>query len=839
MTAKRVRVFVLDQAAGLWGAQSYLLRLAAPLAERGFDLVLAGSPELALAQAWTARGLEHIELPLPLERSVRADGDGSRLSAAAVAREAAALSRGVRAIARAARACGADVLHANGHAVHLEAALAGRLARIPVVLHLHEEMDQAFGRALRFGAVAVADRTVAVSNAVAGGVPAGLRQRVQVIGNGVDVTAFAPASGAPASASAERTAVRSSLGSGPSDVVMVALTRLDPDKRIGDLIAAAARLQPEPGWHLAVVGTTSSYDDYARAVMARGAELLGGRVSFPGRREDVAAIINAADIVVHAGMVEGMPLGLIEAQACARPVIAYAIAGVPEAVLDGVTGLLAPGGDVGALSAHMQALIDDPVRRRTLGTQGRAHAVAHHDIETQADDYAALLTSLTTTWRNPLSGHSSPAPRVLLANHWHDDNRGDSAITQGILSLVKAAAPDSTVTVTTLAEPGALWDGSTRHLSAYWPGLRSLPSPFPTELRGRTGNRSKARTLADAAWWGVRMLPRLPNLVAPFGRSAWRELVDQHDVVVLVGGSNIFDDKGVPAGLSLPRLIEVLSPAQAGVRAGKPTLLVGHTLGPFSRPLGRRIASVMLRNVSRVVVREAKSVAVAQGIGIDQVEEAADMAFALVPERTEKVEAMLAELPADPRRTVVLSARQHPTLGPDADDRLVSVLAETARTLIANGTVDGVAVVAHTIGPTPVEDDRPISRRLVAALGDVPVTLVDEDVSPAELSAFYGAVGAVVAVRLHAAILALNAGTATFAVSYLTGKTQGVMSQVGLPNAVGDFATVTAADAVREIESQLADATLRPALEKAALVRREQLFTSARHWFGALSGKAA
>ena len=831
--APATRVFVLDQAAGLWGAQSYLLRLAGPLSERGFDLVLGGSPELALAHAWTAQGREHVDLPLPLERSVRADGNGSRLSATSMAREAGSLIRSARAIARAARACGADVIHANGHAVHLEGALAGRMARIPVVLHLHEEMDQAFGRALRVGAVAVADRSVAVSHAVAKGIPAALCGRVQVIANGVDVDAFAPGQG-------DRAAVRASLGSGPTDVLMVALTRLDPEKRIEDLIEAAARLHPEPGWHLAVVGTTSSYDAYARDVMIRGAERLGGRVSFPGRRDDIAAIINAADIVVHAGMVEGMPLGLIEAQACARPVIAYAVAGVPEAVIDGDTGLLAAGGDVNALSAHMQTLIDDPERRRVMGARGREHAVARHDIEAQADGYAELLRRLATTRRTTLPAPRFPAPlRILLANHWHDDNRGDSAITQGILSLVKAAAPDSTVTVTTLAETGALWDGSTRHLSAFWPGLRSLPSPFPTELRGRVGDRSKARILADAGRWGLRIVPRLPNVLAPLGRSAWRDLVEEHDVVVLVGGSNVFDDKGVPAALSLPRLIEVLSPAQAGVRAGKPTLLVGHTLGPFSRPLGRRIAHVMLRNVSRVVVREAKSVGIAQGIGIEHVEEAADMAFALVPERTAKVESMIARLPADPRRTIVLSARQHPTLGSDADDRLVSVFAETARTLIANGTVDGVAVVAHTIGPTPVEDDRPISRRLVAALRDVPVTLVDEDVSPAELSAFYGAVGAVLAVRLHAAILALNAGTATYAVSYLTGKTQGVMNQVGLPDAVGDFATVTAADAVREIEAQLGDLELRTSLEKAALVRREQLFASALTWFGSLSGKAA
>jgi hypothetical protein len=68
-------------------------------------------------------------------------------------------------------------------------------------------------------------------------------------------------------------------------------------------------------------------------------------------------------------------------------------------------------------------------------------------------------------------------------------------------------------------------------------------------------------------------------------------------------------------------------------------------------------------------------------------------------------------------------------------------------------------------------------------------------------------------------------------VSYLTGKTQGVMTQVGLPAAVGEFATVTADAIVREVTAQLRDATLRDRLLDGAGRRRQGLFDAATRWF--------
>lgn len=421
-------------------------------------------------------------------------------------------------------------------------------------------------------------------------------------------------------------------------------------------------------------------------------------------------------------------------------------------------------------------------------------------------------------------------PRILLCNHWHDDNRGDSAITQGIVTLLNRRYGESEITVTTLWEEGELSAGGSRHLTAAFPEITVRPSPVPTELRGSARDRGKLRTGADAIVWWLRRAPGALDTARGHSTRAWQPLMRSHDLVVLVGGSNIFDDAGVPALLGVPRLSQVLSPVAAAHAGGVPVVMLGHTLGPFHRAAARRLIDSASRRTTSVVVRDARSERTARAAGATFVEEAPDLAFGLEPRQTAEVESMLARLPAAPHRTIGLSIRRHPTLGRAADDRVVSVFAEAARGLVSSGVVDAVAVVPHTTGPTPVEDDRPISRRLLAAVSDLPSILLAEDIGPDELSAFYGSLAAVVGVRLHAGILALNGGAPTFAVAYLTGKTHGVMKQVGLPDAVGEFATVTATDIVDGVRALVSAPGLRQRLARDAVTRREALVAGSMRW---------
>lgn len=429
--------------------------------------------------------------------------------------------------------------------------------------------------------------------------------------------------------------------------------------------------------------------------------------------------------------------------------------------------------------------------------------------------------------------------RVLVVNHWHDDNRGDSAISQSILRLLRDVEPDADVVLAGLTEAGPAWERSIRLVRRAFPEVRAVPSPLPTELRGSLGRRRSSwiRSM-DAVVWLCRLLPAMVAVLIDRPPRRLRRLVADADLVIVVGGSNIYDNPSVSPVLSLARLLTVAAPVHAAVRAGKRVVLLGHTLGPFPRRTGHRLARRLVSGADLAVVRESSSVAHAESLGVRAVEIAPDMAFAVSPQRSSLVEGVLASLPHQPSRCLGVSIRQHPSLGSAADRRAVTVVAEAARRMVAAGIVDGVVVIPHTVGPIPIEDDRGITRDLHDELGDIPVTVVDDELTPSELACFYGSLAAVVAVRLHAAILAIAGGTPAYAIAYFTRKTEGVMAGVGLPDAVGDFATVNAHDIVASLTKLTSPAT-RAMLTSGSEQRRSELAERAARWFDVARSESA
>jgi glycosyltransferase involved in cell wall biosynthesis len=364
----------VDQGRGLFGAQRVLLRLAPLLVERGVTPVLGSPRGLDLADAWQRAGHRFREIDLPLDHSIRRDGDTGPVSTSRLVREASGVSTSVAAIRRAAAHEHADVVVANSHWVHLDAALAGLAGGVPTWLYLHEQSIPGFGTGLRRLACTLAHGSIAVSADVADQIGGG--SRVSVVPNGVDVDTFRPADPDPD--------VRASLGADQGDVLVTALTRLDPVKRIEDLIDAVAGIA-DPHVKLAVAGATSQYPDYAAQVVARAQRLLGDRARFVGERSDVPAVLGASDVVAHCGTVEGMPLGLLEAQACGVPVVAYRAAGVPQIVADGETGFVVPVLDTAFLRDAIARLTGDAALRESFGTRGRRRVVERFSLAAQAD----------------------------------------------------------------------------------------------------------------------------------------------------------------------------------------------------------------------------------------------------------------------------------------------------------------------------------------------------------------------------------------------------------------------------------------------------------------------
>jgi len=99
-----------------------------------------------------------------------------------------------------------------------------------------------------------------------------------------------------------------------------------------------------------------------------------------GYRADMPEVMNAMDIFVLASVIEGAPLVVLEAMACARPVVATKVGGVPELVIDGKTGILVPPKQPEAIAKAVLYLLNHPKEAMEMGLRGRQRVIDHFDL---------------------------------------------------------------------------------------------------------------------------------------------------------------------------------------------------------------------------------------------------------------------------------------------------------------------------------------------------------------------------------------------------------------------------------------------------------------------------
>lgn len=368
----------------VWGAERSLLGLAPLLGRLGVALTLA-SPSGAFSEAWSAAGFPHVEFPVADRRGLR-DDDGGRPGPAVLAKEVAETLRTARRLARLAKAY--DVIHSNSLWIHLDCALAGRMARRPVVLELHDLVRQGLGRRVQRAAVRLASCTIAVSRAVGESV-GGRPRNLHVVPQGVDPVRFQP--GPPDAA------WRARLSSDPDDPIVGVVGRVDPEKGIRTVLQAMTMLDgPARRSHLAVVGAPALDDgSYEAELQAEAAGMLGDRCRFVGPVDEVPAVLRSLDVLVNASASEPFGLSVLEAQACGVPVIGSASGGIPEFVTDGETGLLVTPGRPDDLAGELNRLLATSGLRDDLRERARSGVVAHHTIAARAETVAHLYRSLT------------------------------------------------------------------------------------------------------------------------------------------------------------------------------------------------------------------------------------------------------------------------------------------------------------------------------------------------------------------------------------------------------------------------------------------------------------
>jgi glycosyltransferase involved in cell wall biosynthesis len=282
-----------------------------------------------------------------------------------------------------------DIVHTFLLTASLYGRLAAILARVPIIvgtevnIYEHKRAHHAFAERLLMRGT---DRVVVSAESVREFYVAQVHAdpaAVDVIYNAVDWSQLATTT--------TRGELRASVGVPDRAPLAGIIARLTEQKAHRHLLDALAQTPSLATLHLLVIGDGELRDDLRNRVERLG---LSQRVHFLGARRDLGNLIAAIDLFVMPSLWEGLPLSMVLAMGAGLPVVASRVAGIPEVVRDGVTGLLVPPADVEALGAALARLLGDPALRQTLGAAAAAFVRPRFGVDGYVESVSGLYDRL-------------------------------------------------------------------------------------------------------------------------------------------------------------------------------------------------------------------------------------------------------------------------------------------------------------------------------------------------------------------------------------------------------------------------------------------------------------
>jgi glycosyltransferase involved in cell wall biosynthesis len=171
-------------------------------------------------------------------------------------------------------------------------------------------------------------------------------------------------------------ALRHEFGIKKRDTLVGMIGRLDGEKNPGLLLDALPNLiESFPYLKCFFIGEGELRE---KLILQADKDGLASVAFFPGYREDARVFISLLDLVIIPSWTEGIPKILLESMAFKKPVVATAVGGIPDIIVDGENGFLVPPGDIDALIGRVKMLLFDPELRRLFGDAGRLLMVAEY-----------------------------------------------------------------------------------------------------------------------------------------------------------------------------------------------------------------------------------------------------------------------------------------------------------------------------------------------------------------------------------------------------------------------------------------------------------------------------
>jgi glycosyltransferase involved in cell wall biosynthesis len=208
------------------------------------------------------------------------------------------------------------------------------------------------------------DHFICVSNKIrerllSNGIP---EDKVTVIENAAELPELSPGR-------TYRKSIREEFNIADNDIVVGTIGRLVPLKNHELFLKSAKQLsQRMPNMKFVVVGDGPLLQQLVDKSRGLG---ISGLVRFTGWRDDIQRLLFAFDIYVICSVVEGLNVSVLEAMACAKPVVGTNVKGISEIVMDGTTGILVPSNEVDSLTEAVLQLAMDEEKRTTMGFGGR------------------------------------------------------------------------------------------------------------------------------------------------------------------------------------------------------------------------------------------------------------------------------------------------------------------------------------------------------------------------------------------------------------------------------------------------------------------------------------